>query len=289
MLSIQTDVNSLNIQNNLGVNNASMQTAVQRLSSGFRINSAADDSAGYAIAANLSKTNASLQAGTNNAMQASAMLNIANAGVNQIKDMLVRLQTLATEAASGNNSSAADANLNTEAGKLITEINNIASSTSYNGVNLLDGTGGSSLTIQVGDTNDRDPAGDAGSVHQVHDRQLRRYWHWLAGVALSSLDISTQSGATAALGTLSTAMTRSVDGSCQAGCVGEPAELRQLVSVLGNDADVVCDLHDQGRQHGAGNGQLHQVLDPGAGRNVHAGPDQAGRAERPVSVPVIGA
>lgn len=205
MLSIQTDVNSLNIQNNLSVNNSSMQTAVQRLSSGFRINSAADDSAGYAIAANLSKTNASLQAGTNNAMQASAMLNIANAGVNQIKDMLVRLQTLATEAASGNNSSSADANLNTEAGKLLTEINNIASATQYNGVNLLDGTGGSALTIQVGDTNTSTQQvtldlstkfttasfGTAGST---------------GGVALSSLDISTQTGATAALGTLSTAM-----------------------------------------------------------------------------------
>ena len=88
MLTIQTDVNSLNIQNNLGVNNANMQTAVQRLSSGFRINSAADDSAGYAIAANLSLANSGLQAGSNNAMQASAMLNIANSGVNQIKDML---------------------------------------------------------------------------------------------------------------------------------------------------------------------------------------------------------
>jgi len=205
MLSIQTDVNSLNIQNNLSVNNSSMQTAVQRLSSGFRINSAADDSAGYAIAANLSKTNASLQAGSNNAMQASAMLNIANAGVNQIKDMLVRLQTLATEAASGNNSSSADANLNTEAGKLLTEINNIATATQYNGVSLLDGTGGSALTIQVGDTNT--------STQQVTLDLSTKFTTASfgaagtgAGVALGSLDISTQSGATAALGTLSTAM-----------------------------------------------------------------------------------
>lgn len=205
MLSIQTDVNSLNIQNNLSVNNSGMQTAVQRLSSGFRINTAADDSAGYAIAANLSKTNASLQAGSNNAMQASAMLNIANAGVNQIKDMLVRLQTLATEAASGNNSAAADANLNTEAGKLLTEINNIASATQYNGVNLLDGTGGSALTIQVGDTNT--------STQQVTLDLSTKFTTasfgaagTAGGVALSTLDISTQTGATAALGTLSTAM-----------------------------------------------------------------------------------
>jgi flagellin len=208
MLTIQTDVNSLNIQNNLGVNNANMQTAVQRLSSGFRINSAADDSAGYAIAANLSKTNASLQAGSNNAMQASAMLNIANAAVNQIQDMLVRLQTLATEAASGNNSSTADANLNTEAGKLLTEINNIASSTQYNGVNLLDGSGGSALSIQVGDTNT--------STEQVTLDLSSKFTTASfgavgtgTGVNLSgtNFSISTQANAQTALGTLSTAMT----------------------------------------------------------------------------------
>ena len=195
MLSIQTDVNSLNIQNNLGVNNNAMQTAVQRLSSGFRINSAADDSAGYAIAANLSKSNASLQAGSNNAMQASAMLNIANAAVNQIQDMMVRLQTLATEAASGNNSTTADANLNTEASKLLTEIGNIASSTQYNGINLLDGSA-STVTIQVGDTN--------VSTEQVSVDLTNKFT--TAGLAISGISLASSTSAQTALGTLSTAM-----------------------------------------------------------------------------------
>lgn len=207
MLSIQTDVNSLNIQNNLNVNNSAMQTAVQRLSSGFRINTAADDSAGYAIAANLSKTNASLLAGSNNAAQASAMLNIANSAVNQLQGMLVRLQTLATEAASGNNSATADANLQTEASKLVTEINNIAQSTSYNGVNLLNGSQTAAIGIQLGDTNT--------STEQVSlDLSTTFASSNFGGVGTTSgvnltgtnFSIATQTGAQAALGTLSTAI-----------------------------------------------------------------------------------
>lgn len=196
MLSIQTDVNSLNIQNNLSVNNSAMQTAVQRLSSGFRINTAADDSAGYAIAANLSRVNAGLQAGSNNAMQASAMLNIANAGANQIQQMLVRLQTLATEAASGNNSTTADANLNTEAQKLLTEINNIANATSYNGTQLLNGSGSSAVSIQVG--------ANTGSGMTVSLDLSKNFT--TTGLSISGLSVSNATAATTALGTLKSAM-----------------------------------------------------------------------------------
>ena len=193
MLSIQTDINSLNIQNNLNVNNSGMQTAVERLSSGFRINTAADDAAGYAISNNLSAANAGLQAGSNNAMQASAMLNIANSAVTQIQNMLVRLQTLATEAASGNNSTSADANLNVEAGKLLTEIGNIVSSTNYNGVNLLDGSAGS-VNIQVGGKSSDTVAVDLSSKFDT------------TTLGISGVSLTSASNASAALGSIATAI-----------------------------------------------------------------------------------
>lgn len=194
MLSIQTDVNSLTIQQNLNTNNAGMQTAVARLSSGFRINSAADDSAGYAIASQLSSENAALQAGSNNALQATAMVNIANAAASQIQNMLVRLQTLATEAASGNNSGSALTNLQAEATKLITNINTIANGTDYNGVKLLTGTTGN-VTIQVG----------PNSTDRVSVAFGNNYTAGSAGLGLTG-SISSQTGAQAFMTQVSTAL-----------------------------------------------------------------------------------
>ncbi|EAU55672.1 flagellar protein [Mariprofundus ferrooxydans] len=131
---------------NLNTNSMAQDQSLNRLSSGFRINSAADDSSGFAISSKLDAQAGRLKAASQNATQATAMVKMADAGVNEIQNMFNRILTLATQASSGNNAGEL-AKLDAERIKLETQIDNIANSTNYNGVSLLNGTSGSSATL----------------------------------------------------------------------------------------------------------------------------------------------
>jgi len=137
-ISIQTNLGALSAGRNLGINQNALNKSIERLSSGFRINRAADDAAGFAIAAKLSGQNARLMAASQNALQATSLVQMADSSANAIQNMLTRLQTLATQAASAQNASESG-KLDTERQKLESQINKIANSTNFNGVNLLSG------------------------------------------------------------------------------------------------------------------------------------------------------
>jgi len=154
-LTVQTNLASMAVLRHLGGNNDMMTRALERLSSGFRINSAADDAAGYAISSKLDAERGRLNAASQNAAQASAMVKMADAAVNEIQSMVSRIQVLATQAASGNNSQDL-AKLESERVKLEAQIDKIAHGSNYNGIDLLGGAGGTSgasTTIQVGSAN----------------------------------------------------------------------------------------------------------------------------------------
>ena len=101
-LTLNTNVASLNTQNWLSVNSAAQAKATQQLSSGYQLNSAADDPAGYAIAFKLGVKSAVLQTAINNANQGTAMLQVAQGAMQQIGNILTQLKQIATEAASAN-------------------------------------------------------------------------------------------------------------------------------------------------------------------------------------------
>jgi flagellin len=143
-MSVQTNMGSISALKNMNTNAMSMNKSLERLSSGFRINSAADDAAGYAISAKLQGERGKLEAANQNALQATAMVKTADAGINEIENMVRRLQVLATQAASSNNSGDI-AKLNNERSNLVGQIDKIATSTKYNGVSLLDGTSGTTV------------------------------------------------------------------------------------------------------------------------------------------------
>lgn len=154
-LVVQTNLASMAVLRHLGGNNDMMTRALERLSSGFRINSAADDAAGYAISSKLDAEKGRLNAASQNAAQATAMVKMADAAVNEIQSMVARVQVLATQAASGNNSQDL-AKLESERVKLESQIDKIAHGSNYNGIALLGGAGGTSgasTTIQVGSSN----------------------------------------------------------------------------------------------------------------------------------------
>jgi len=146
MLSVQTNNAAMTALKNLNTNSAAQDMSLNRLSSGFRINSAADDSSGFAISSKLDAQAGRLKAASQNATQATAMVKMADAGVNEIQNMFNRILTLATQASSGNNSGEL-AKLDAERQKLELQIDNIAASTNYNGVSLLNGTSGSTATL----------------------------------------------------------------------------------------------------------------------------------------------
>ncbi|MCF6208544.1 MAG: flagellin, partial [Ghiorsea sp.] len=137
-LSVQTNNAAMTALKHLNSNSAAMDKSLERLSSGFRVNNAADDASGYAVASKLDGQTQRLKAASLNASQAQAMTKMADAGVNEIQNMVVRIQTLATQASSANNAGELG-KLDAERIKLESAIDKIANSTNYNGVNLLNG------------------------------------------------------------------------------------------------------------------------------------------------------
>ena len=137
---VNTNINSLTAQNNLGVNQASLATAMQRLSSGLRINSAKDDAAGLAISNRMqAQINGSNQA-ARNANDGISLAQTAEGALAQIGSNLQRMRELAVQSANGTNSASDRAALDGEVQALSAEIDRVSQSASFNGVNLLDGS-----------------------------------------------------------------------------------------------------------------------------------------------------
>ena len=139
-LRIQTNTQAINAHRALWTNDIQMAKSLERLSSGFRVNRAADDAAGLSMSMKFVADIRAMGAASRNVSQASSLLQIAEGGEDQIVAMLQRLKELATQAASAN-SSANLTDLNTEAQKLISEIDRIANSTTWQGTVLLNGYG----------------------------------------------------------------------------------------------------------------------------------------------------
>ena len=148
-MKVATNVAALNTQRWLGVAGAGQSKALERLSSGYKINKAADDAAGIAIALKLNVKAAAVTKAIDNGNQAVAMLQTAESGVEQIANILTRMKELATQAASDNNQTDIS-NLEAERAKLETEIGKIAQNTKYGSIGLLTGTATLTNTDSLG-------------------------------------------------------------------------------------------------------------------------------------------
>ena len=146
-LRIVNNLAAMNTQRWLSVADAGMKKSLERLSSGYRINKAADDAAGLAISQAFRANIASFKVASRNTSEAAALLQVAEGGMDQIGNMLTRLKELATQAASANAGQAERDKIDAEADQLIIEIDRIADSTKYGSTALLDGNFGAT---QVG-------------------------------------------------------------------------------------------------------------------------------------------
>ncbi|MFH1028302.1 MAG: flagellin [Pseudomonadota bacterium] len=144
---IQNNITALNAQRNLSTSDAGMSKSLERLSSGYRINSAKDDAAGLAISQGFRADIASVKVAQRNISEANALLQTAEGAMNSVSDILTRMKELATQAASANVGGDRD-KISSEYDSLVLEIDRISDSTKYAGVNLVDGTfgGGTSNT-----------------------------------------------------------------------------------------------------------------------------------------------
>jgi len=146
---INTNNVSLNAQRNLGTSQASLATSLQRLSSGMRINSAKDDAAGLAISDRMTSQIRGLDQARRNANDGVSLAQTAEGALSTAGDMLQRIRELSVQSANATNSTTDRAALQSEANQLTSELDRLASTTQFNGQNLLDGTFGS-VNFQVG-------------------------------------------------------------------------------------------------------------------------------------------
>jgi len=146
---INTNIASINAQRNLDKSQGENQTALQRLSSGLRINSAKDDAAGLAISTRFSAQIQGLEVAVRNAGDGVSLAQTAEGALGSMTDNLLRIRDLALQAANATNSSIDREALNTEVQQLIEEIERVSLQTAFNGTKLLDGTF-KDVTFQIG-------------------------------------------------------------------------------------------------------------------------------------------
>ena len=147
--TINTNIQSLNAQRNLTTSQSALSTSLQRLSSGLRINSARDDAAGLAIAERFTSQIRGLNQAQRNANDGVSLAQTAEGALASAGDILQRLRELAVQSSNATNSASDRQALQSEAGQLVSELDRVAQTTSFNGQKLLDGTLGT-LTFQIG-------------------------------------------------------------------------------------------------------------------------------------------
>jgi len=152
-LRINTNIAALNAHRHLTITDKNLQKSMERLSSGYRINRASDDAAGLAIANRFRTSIRSFYVAQRNITEATSIVQVAEGAAREIESILERLKELATQAASDNSQTDRD-KIDDEAQELIKEIDRIADSTRYQGINLINGHYGDYVSATSGITGD---------------------------------------------------------------------------------------------------------------------------------------
>jgi len=195
-ISIQTNYASLVAQNSLAKSTESLNTSMERLGTGYRINSAKDDAAGLTIANRMNSDMVGMNAGISNIEKTQDMLQTADQAMAELTSITDRMTELATQASNGTNSSADLAAMDSEFQKLADEADRIVTDTQYAGNNLFDTLAAGSINVQIG----RNGSSDSISI-DVSDE--------ISGMRgeisnLKNLGLTSVSGSQAALDSLRT-------------------------------------------------------------------------------------
>lgn len=194
-LYVNTNVSALNAQRQLINSGKSLDTSFQRLSSGFRINSAADDAAGLQISNRLTSQVQGLDQAIRNANDGISLAQTAEGAMDEITTALQRIRVLAVQSQNGINSSADRVALQKEVSALKTEISRISTTTQFGGVKLLDGKYSSTFLVGA----------NAGQTISVNMSRAGGGFG-ASGLKINNLSISSITGASAALASIDSAI-----------------------------------------------------------------------------------
>lgn len=240
---INTNYLSLVAQNNLNKSQSALGTAMERLSSGKRINSAKDDAAGLAISDRFTSSINGLTQAARNANDGISLAQTSEGAMSEITNNLQRIKTLATQAANGTNSDSDRTSIQDEIKERMSEIDRICAQTEFNGVSVLNASG--TISIQVGDK--------TGQTIEINLTQMSA-----SGMGIGSVDVSTASGASAAIDLVSKAIDQVDTNRSYLGAIQNRFE--SVVSNLNNttnnlsasrsrilDADFSTEVSEMGR------------------------------------------
>ena len=231
-LVLNTNIDALIAQNNLTSSGSQLATALQQLSSGLRINTAADDAAGYAIAQGMTSQVNGLNQAAQNANGGVSLAQTASGAMQEITNDLQSMRDLAVESLNATNSSGDRTDLNAQFQQQMNDINSVASQTQFNGVNLLDGTF-QGATFQVGAN-----AGQSitiGAISSASSTAIGNYYTGVADVGSATVTLSsgsTYAGATAAA-TAGTYSAAGLSGSSDLGTAVSGSSVTLSVNVDG--------------------------------------------------------
>lgn len=194
MLSVNTSLSSINTHRGLAKADHKVAISLEKLSSGHRINRAADDAAGLSIANSLlTQVNGTAEA-QNNAQDGISLLNTTDGALGQVNDLLQQVRDLSVQSANGTYTAQDRQTLDNQAQQLLSEINDISANTSFNGITPLS-SASTSVTLQVG--------ADFGQTSSISINGTST-----ATLGLTGLSLTTQAGAQSGIGSIDAALSQ---------------------------------------------------------------------------------
>ena len=220
-LSIYNNVQALNAHRALSTTQMDMNRSMERLSSGLRINRAADDAAGLAVSETMRSNIRGQGVASRNAQDGVSLVQVADGALGNVGDMLQRARDLAVQASNGTLTDSQRANLNSEVQQILTEINAVGTTTDFNGIKILSGsvsTAASAVTLQVGSTGNQTIAFTIGTISTTQ-------------LGVSGIAVSSAASASAAIASIDAAISSVTTNRATLGAIQN--RLEQTINRLG--------------------------------------------------------
>ncbi len=224
-LRIMNNVEALNAHRTLQMTNLQIGKSIERLSSGLRINRAADDAAGLAVSEIMRSQIRGMNVASRNAQDGVSMVQVADGAISAVTDMLQRMRDLAVQAANGTFSDQQRANLDAEVQQVVQELNRVGTDTEFNGIKILAGsiaTAASAVTLQVGANGGQSIAFTISTVSA-------------SDLGVSGIAVSTAASASAAIASLDAAINNLTTNRATLGAIQN--RLEQTINRLGLTAE----------------------------------------------------
>ena len=242
-LSVYNNVQAENAHRLLANTNTQLSKSMERLSSGLRINRAADDAAGLAVSEGMRSQIRGMNVASRNAQDGVSMVQVADGALGNVGDMLQRVRDLAVQASNGTLTDAQRTNLDTEVQQIMTEIGKTGTDTEFNGIKILAGsvaTAGTAVTLQVGANASQSIAFTIGTVST-------------SDLGISGIAVSSAASATAAIASLDAAISTVTTSRANLGAIqnrlehtidrlGQTSENLQAAESRIRDADMASEM-----------------------------------------------